>query len=184
MKMKRVIFSLLFCISTIYINGQDFFMYVEGKKRTFEVSSTKMLVKSETLDAASIKNEMQRTGVNSVINVYELNHQLFLVELQKEYKENLFELQSQWNAKESVIYTSPVFVDEEGKVIAGLTNQILIRLKDAADYSLLLKSIVSYPIKLVKQCEFDKKVFLLTLESGVVKNAMQISNELHETGLF
>ena len=136
--MKRVIISLLFCLVTVYLYGQDFYMYVYGQKRTFEISATKMLVKSETLDAVSIKNVMQQTSADNLIrNVYDLNNRLFMVDMQNASKESLMELQKQWNTKEDVIYSSPVFIDEKGKEMGGLTNQILIRLKDVADYSQL-----------------------------------------------
>jgi len=99
-------------------------------------------------------------------------------------KENLMELQKQWSTQENVIYSSPVFIDETGREIAGLTDQIILRLKHEADYPLLTKNILSYQIKDIKQCEYDKLTHLLTLEKGSVKNAMQTANELHETGLY
>ena len=182
--MKRVIISLLFCLVTIYLYGQDFYMYVDGQKRTFEVSATKMIVKTETLDVESIKNAMQHTVTGNVKDVYNLNNRLFMVDVQNSGKERLIELQEQWNIREDVIYSSPVFIDETGKEMAGLTNQILIRLKNVADYSLLSKSVSSYQIKDIKLSEFDDRSYLLTLENGTVKNAMQAANELFETGLY
>ena len=71
--MKRLIISLLFCLVTVYLSGQDYFMYVGGQKRTFEISETKMFVKSETLSAS----EIQRTAVGNIKNVYELHNRLF-----------------------------------------------------------------------------------------------------------
>jgi len=54
--MKKIIFTLLFCFGAVYLNGQDFYMYVNGEKRSFEVSTTKMLVKSELLNLEDLKN--------------------------------------------------------------------------------------------------------------------------------
>ena len=68
MNMKKMIIGFLFCLVSVYLYGQDFYMYVDGKKRTFEVSTTKLLVKSKALGAESIKNEMQRTVAFSVKN--------------------------------------------------------------------------------------------------------------------
>ena len=78
--MKRLMISMFFCLVTVYLYGQDFFMYVDGKKRTFEVSETKMLVKSEALDAEGIKNAMQIETPYSVKNVYELHNRLTMVD--------------------------------------------------------------------------------------------------------
>ena len=182
--MKKVIISLLLSLVAIYLYGQDFYMYVDGEKRTFEVSATKMLVKSETLDATSIKNSMQQTIAGNVKNVYDLNNRLVMVDIQNESRTNLLELQKQWNTQKDVIYSSPVFIDEAGKEIAGLTNQILVRLKNLADHPLLTKNAVMYQIKDIKQNDFDERLYLLTLEKGTMKNAMQIANELYETGLY
>jgi len=159
-------------------------MYVNGQKRTFEVSATKMLVKSETFAATEIQNMMQRTAVGNIRNVYELCSRLTMVDVQSTCVENILELQSQWSSKEGVVFVSPVFVNEMGREIGGFTNQILIRLKNINDYSLLAKIASFHQIKDIVQCEFDELVHLLTLEKGSVKNAMQAANELFRTGLF
>ncbi|MCL2098747.1 MAG: S8 family serine peptidase, partial [Bacteroidales bacterium] len=184
MNIKRLIINLLFCFVIIYLNGQDFYMYVNGHKRTFDVSVTKILVKSEVLDTSAIKNAMQQLVAGNVKSIYDLNNQIFMVFVQNFDKESIMELQQQWNTKENVIYSSPVFIDETGKEIAGFTNQILVRLKNLLEYSLLIKSTATYQIKDIKQCVYDELSYLLTLENGSVKNAIQIANELYETDLF
>ena len=154
--MKRVMISLFFCFVTVCFYGQDgkeFYMYVDGGKRFFEVSSKYILVKSETLDVESVKNAMQKTVAGNSRNVYGMNNNLFMVDMESSSKETLLELQKQWNSREDVIYASPVFIDNDGNEIGGLTNQILIRLKSTNDYSLLQKAIAKYQIKSVKQCD-------------------------------
>jgi hypothetical protein len=37
-----------FSLVSTYLYGQDFYMYENGQKRTYEISATKMLIKSET----------------------------------------------------------------------------------------------------------------------------------------
>ena len=44
MNMKRIILSLLFCIVTVYLYGQDLYMYVGGHKHSYQISTSKMLV--------------------------------------------------------------------------------------------------------------------------------------------
>jgi len=48
--MKKFLFCVLFCFTSVYLYGQDFFMYVNGQKRTYEVSATKILVNSDVFD--------------------------------------------------------------------------------------------------------------------------------------
>ena len=184
--MKRVIISLMFCFVTVYLFGQDFYMYVRGQKRYFEISESKMLVKSETLDASDIQSAMRQSeALVDVKNVYELHNHLSMVDVQVTSRANLVELQRHWNSREDVLFASPVFVDEEsGREIGGLTNQALVRLRSEADYPLLQKAIAAFQIETVRQCEFDKQVYLLTVMPGAEKNAMQVANELYETGLF
>ena len=57
--MKKTIFVLWFCFITIFLNGQDFYMYVDGQKRSFEVSATKMLIKSEPAGADMLSVPIQ-----------------------------------------------------------------------------------------------------------------------------
>jgi subtilisin family serine protease len=143
-----------------------------------------MLLKSETMDAAGIKNAMQKTRAGNIKNSYKLGDQLSVIELQDTGKNNLLKLQKQWNAKEDVIYSSPILLDETGKEIGGFTNQILVRLKSTDDYPLLTESIVTYNIQSIEISAFDNRTYILTLDRDTVKNTMQIAGELYETGLF
>ena len=71
--MKRLMMSLLlFCLGIIFLYGQDFYLYENGQKRFYEVSATKMMVKSETLDVSGVRNAMQRTAAGAVVNVADL----------------------------------------------------------------------------------------------------------------
>ncbi len=83
-----------------------------------------------------------------------------------------------------ILYSGVVFVDKNKEKIAALTNQIIVRLKQERDYAILQKSIEAYKIDDVKQNEFEKKTYLLSVNHSSEKDAMQIANELYETGLF
>jgi subtilisin family serine protease len=182
--MKRIIISSLFYLVTVFLYGQDFYMYVNGQKHSYEISATKMMVSSETLDTIAIKNAIQRSITGNVKRIYDLNGQLFLVDMQNTSKENLKELHEQWHAREDIIYISPVFLDETGCEAGGFTNQVLVRIKSMDDYSTLIKSVMNYNVKTIKPCDFDERTYMLTLDQGAEKNAMQTANELYETGLF
>lgn len=181
--MKKITI-LTFCFATIFAYGQDFYMYVNGQKRVFDVSTTKMIVKSETLNAADIRNVLQGTTSGNVKNVYELHNQFSLIDMQSMSRDNFMDIKKQWSSKEDIIFVSPVFIDENGRTIGGFTNQILIRLRYDTDKHLIARSVVPFQIKDIKRCDFDKQAFLLTVERGSRKSAMQVANELHRTGLF
>ena len=169
MKKQITILSLSVCLVTVFLYGQEFYIHIDGHKQIFEVSATKMLVKSETLDAVSITNAMRQTTTDDLKNIFDVNNRgLFMVEMQSASRESLSELREQWNSKAGVIYTSPVFIDATGREIGGLTNQILVRLKSTDDYPLLRRAVAGYQIKSIEQCSFDKRHYLLTL--GTVHN--------------
>jgi len=161
-------------------DGQNYFMYYGGEKMFFEVSATKMVVMSESFDTTVIKKIL----ACKLRIIMILHPRQFLIEIESESKAELLCLQKQWNKKEGIIYTSPVFIDEVGKEIAALTNEVIIKLKNAADYSLLTKNAAAYQIEHIIPRALNELSYLLILEHGSLKNAMQTANELYETGLY
>jgi hypothetical protein len=144
-----------------------------------------MLIKPEPdkLDENGIKNALQNTVAGSLIHICSLSDGMFMVEMQNTEKENILELMHQWSAREDVLSVSPVYLDEYGEIAGGYTNKIVVRLKSKDDCPVLQKSAGAYSIKDIKPDEFDELVYILTLPDAR-KNALQIANELHETGLF
>ena len=184
MKMKKIIFSLLLCFATVYLHGQDLYMYVGGQKQNYRISATKMLVKSKTLDSTGIKNEVQRKFSKKVRKIHDLNNRLFMADMENTSKENIIQMEKQWNTQEDVSYVSPVLLNEDGREIGGFTNQVIVRLLSLSDSTLLQKTVEAYQIKSIQPSGFDDRTYLLTLDKGEEKNAMQIAGELHDTGLF
>jgi len=126
--MRKLLFALLVSAGMM-CHGQEYFRYVGGQKRVFEISETKFLVISDTLNSSDIKREMDRSPSSRVKNTYDLNNRLSVVEMQDANRSSVLDLQWQWSSKEDVSYTSPVFIDETGREIGGLTNQVIVRLK-------------------------------------------------------
>ena len=182
--MKKIIFSLFLCIVTVYLYGQDLYMYVGGRKYSYQISATKMLMKSKTLDTTNIKNEMQRTFPEKVKRIYDLKNQLFMVDIENTSKENIIKMEKQWNTQYDITYVSPVLLNAEGREIGGYTNQVIVRLISLADSTLLEKTVKTYQIKNIQLSGFDERTYLLTLDKSEEKNTMQIAGELHDTGLF
>ena len=163
---------------------EKFMMYVNGQKQIYAVSATKILVKSTKLDVAGVKNALQKTHADFLKDIDDLNDNLFMIDLQTTSKDSVLGLRNTLNNKEDIVYTSPVLLDEKGKVIGGVTNQIFVRLKSFADYTLLTESIKDYRIETVLVCSFDERTYELTLSKDSKKDTMQIANELHEITQF
>jgi subtilisin family serine protease len=171
------------------MNKRDFFIYVDGQKLTYEVSATRILVKSETLDITGMRSMMPRAYEGNLKNVHDLNNQLFMIDMQDTGQDDLLELHRYLNDKEDVLYTSPVLLDETGREIGGFTNQVFVRIPEHANFSMLETVLnhhikTAYRIKSIRPCHFDERTYRLTLEKGAEKDAMQVANEIHETSLF
>jgi len=119
--MKKLITIIGFCLAITRLYGQDVQMHVNGTKVSYEISTTKMFVKTAGLDT----NGATRIELTSV----ELNTT----------KENIWNLQKEFEMQTDVVYASPVLVDDAGKEIGGFTNQVFVRLKFIGD-SLLLNN--------------------------------------------
>jgi subtilisin family serine protease len=182
--MKKLIVILWVSLIVICVNGQDFYMYVNGTKHFYGTSATKMLIQSEIIDTVSMKNAIQGSITGQIQRIYQLSNKLVMIDMQNVSRTAILNIQKQWNNKENVIYTSPVLLDSAGVEIGGITNKALIRLKSVQDYLLLVNSIATYSIQSVKLCDFDERTYLLTVDKSSNKDAMQIANELYETGMF
>jgi hypothetical protein len=142
--MKKMIFGVLFCLIAVYIFGQDINMYLQGQKVSYKVSATKMLVKLKTRDVTGVKKALQNPLAGNLKKIEGVGRGLFFIEMEKTSKEDMRELQHQFNSREDVIYTSPVFGDGDE---TGYTNEILVIVKSKDDYPVLQKYAGVYHIK-------------------------------------
>jgi hypothetical protein len=179
--MKKTVISWLFCLVSVYTFGQDFCMYFQGEKVCHEVSATRILINSETLDIIGIENALRNPVAGSLNNIYDLGGGLFVIEMKNTDKEDMWELQRQLSIREDVIYTSPVFGMGRG---SGYSNEVLVRIKSKDDYPVLQEYANTYHILDIKTNEYLSTTYILTLPHNPEKDAMQTALELHETGLF
>lgn len=183
--MKKIKISILLCLIVVCTYGQDFCMYVSEEKICIEISKTKFILKSEVLDTIDIKNAVQITDIGNLKYIKDLDEGLFFIEMQNTNENNLIELRKILNAKENVIYTSPVYKDERGIEGSTYTNEIIVRIKSKEDYSILQESADYYSIvELKKLSNIDELTYSLVLPHNPEKDAAEVSIELHESGLF
>ena len=134
--MKKVIFTIGLSVGVSCFYAQEHYFYVGGQKRILEVSDSKMFVKSDSVDATRIRNELYRVDAARFKRTYEVSDNLTMVEMQNTTRKGMADLQKQWQNRQDVSYTSPVFVDKNGEEIGGLTDKVLVRLKALDDYPL------------------------------------------------
>ena len=186
--MKKIFLFLLFLGSFSLVHAQDYFMYVKGEKHHFEVSPNKILVQfseDTDTDTSTIKNIIEENSPFQLTNVSKTdNKRLKLVSFYGTDKAKTIGLVKQWKNKGKILYSDVVFVNQDGEATAALTNQVIVRLKQGSDYSTLQKTLKAYKINNIKKSEFDNNTYLLSVDYSSEKDAMQIANELYETGLF
>lgn len=165
--------------------AQDYFIYIGGEKHYFEISPNKILVQfAEDKDVSDIAEIVKENSSFELTDVKKLERNLCLISFDGTNKSNIVTLSKKWKNNNNILYSGVVFVDQSGKEIAALINYVTIRLKEEYDYSILQESIQSYQVDNVSQDEFDKNKYLLNVNYSSEKDAMQIANELYETGKF
>jgi hypothetical protein len=179
--LKVVIATTAFMMVMGVTFGQDVCYYYQEEKICYEVSATRFLIKSETLDITGIENALQNPVAGSLKNVYDLGDHVFVIEMEHTSKDDMWALQRQLRLREDVIYTSPLFGDYPG---TGYTNELSVRLKSAGDYPVLEEYANAYHIENISTREYLPGVYILTLPHNPEKDAIQTALELYETGLF
>ncbi len=185
--MRRIIFILGFALLFLVTNAQTpYYYYYKGEKQYLHVSPDKVLVRftenaeTSTVKAAIAKNtSLQVAGISNADKKGQ-----HLVCFAGTDTAQTMQLTKQWKNKDSILYATPVFIDRKGKEMAALTNQVIIRLKQEADSLVLQESLANYAVYSLRQDEFDRKIYLFNVDYTSQKNAMEVANELYETGLF
>ncbi|MDR1344827.1 MAG: hypothetical protein LBJ39_05680 [Tannerellaceae bacterium] len=169
---------------------RDFFIYYNGQKLSYKVSETNILVKSDTLDVAGMRSLVSKAYEAKLKDVRGVGNGIFRIEMQNTSWGDLLELHEYLNGSEDVVYTSPVLLDElYGDMVGGYVNEVLVRILPNSDVS-SMEAILNGRIKTAYQIEsiapayFDERAYKLTLKKNARKDAMQVSHEIYETGLF
>jgi len=172
-----------------YMN-MEYSMYVGGKKYIYQVTPDQMMIQrfDSRIDTEEIWNTLQRKSVNAQ-KVTQLRNNLtgfFEVELDNYSNEQVIDLVAHWNVLEKDTYVFPILYGLSNGMIAFVPDRISIRLKNENDYSLLLRTLQTYHVKSIElQSLFgDQLNYMITTDCPHQRNAMQIANELTESGLF
>jgi|GEM_PF-2319780 len=178
-----LLLCVLFIANAIY--GQNYYMYIDGKKRTFEVVPNRVLVQyfDSSIDYTQVQNTLQRMAV-SPKNVTRIHKGFLLVELEDTSREQITRSSEQWNVFGENAYLSSVVVGKDGIEISFILNQIIVRLKTGDDYAFLSQQLRPYNVKAIELADFGERTYLVTLNHPQQKSSLQIANELHRTGLF
>ena len=184
MIVTKILMSCLFCLVTVYGLGQELCRYISNEKRCFDISASEVIVKSTMQNVDDLKNVLQNTALGEIKKIGYLSvGNVFMVEMQNANKDNILEALRLFTSTEEILSLSPIFL-EHGQIMDGYTDEVLVMLKSNDDYPVLQKYAESYQIKDIELMEYYALLYKLTLSYNSKKNALQVANELHETGLF
>ena len=186
MNMKKLIIVCLACISLAGSYAQEYYRYFNGEKHYFEISSNKVIFKvNEKLTEDAIETSFRKNSSLQVSDISATAHQEYKLASVSDVNRNaMMQLTNQWKSNDTILFVGQVIIDESGRETAAITDQISIRLKDDNDFLILQKALASYEIGKIEQYDFDCRTYFLFVNYFSEKSALQIANELHETGLF
>ena len=172
-------------VCTCTSDSQTFFRYLDDERLYFEISCNKVVVQiGEGVTENDIKRFFRENASLQVSDIsYMRDNGFTLIHFDGCNRNTIIQLANQLQRNETILFVGPVIIDEIGK-IAALTNQVSVMLKGENDYPILQKAIVDYDIGKVRQSEFNRRSYVLTVNYFSEKSALQIANELHRAGLF
>lgn len=96
-------------------------------------------------------------------------------------EKDIFDLVNRLSRDPEVIYVSPFLLNERGQEFGGLTNQIMVRLKEGKSRKDLDHAFRKYEITEYKENKYDSLIYTLTLKEKNAIKSLLIANEVHET---
>ena len=94
---------------------------------------------------------------------------------------DIFELINRLSQDPEVIYVSPFLLNERGQEFGGLTNQVMVRLKEGKSRKDLDDAFKKYEITEYRENKYDPLKYTVTLKEKNAIKSLLIANELHET---
>jgi hypothetical protein len=161
MKKKVYTFGLLVFLSFIELQAQTpYFYYYKGEKQYMEISPNRILVQfAEGMNISAMKAAIAQNTSFSVSDITKTDYNgLYLIRFLDKDTTDTKALVNQWKNGDTILYSYPVFINEYGEEVSALTNQIIVRLKQQNDYSVLQESLELYDIYNLRQDEFDGNI--------------------------
>lgn len=167
----NILIILLLISCPIGIIAQTSYYYYKGKQIPLTLNDSKVCV-SIPKDKGDVRKELLKD-----------------IQVLDTIRDDIFDIsiiqQSEYNklsTSKSVLF-SPSYKTKDGEEVF-LTPYINIRLKREQDVGLLTSFAERYGLRIVKQDRFMPLWYILSVSSNTGKNALDVANELWESGYF
>ena len=169
-------------------NGYESFLfrYLGGGRHYMTMSPNQVVVLvGEGVTDDDIKRFFQENASLQVSGIRTMSGNEFtLIYFHGSNRDAIRQFANRLKPNDTILFIGYVIIDGNGRRTSALTNQINLRLRNENDFPILQEAIASYDIRGVRQCEFDRRFYTLTVNYLSGERALQIANELSRTGLF
>lgn len=178
---------LLLIISTSATFGSnDIYSYGPDGKNYFNLSVDKILVKFRK----SLSFEQKQAILTKEKNITRLTKEnvlpapdVSIVDVVGLDEEGLSALLERLQANPDVDYANPFLVYNDG-TLQGIQDRIIVRLKSSGDYDKLKTFASRYKLDVLDWDDYDQNVYILGTTKNSTGNALEVANQLYETGQF
>lgn len=177
-------FLLIAIIATVAwtTNAQKRYAYLPEGKTEFETSTEKVVIRYR--NQAPPKQQLLKVADTSSLSQIQ-NGIWNIITLQEKLRsrDSLASILSRLKKDSSVLYIAPCLI-YKGKILQGMTDQVLVRLKTGIELKNLSDTFKALDIQTVKEDEYIEREYVLTINPKNKNDALDVANQLYETGAF
>lgn len=166
--------------------GNEIYSYGPEGKNYFKLSTEKILIKFKK-DLSFDQKQAILAGEKAIARLTEENvlpaPDVTLAEVANLSEEELYALLERLQANADVDYANPFLVYSDG-TLQGIQDRVIVRIKSSADYGKLKDYAKRYQASIVDWDDYDPNVYIIGTTKNSVGNALELANDLHESGQF
>lgn len=176
---KKVILIMLLLIScSIGVIAQTSYYYYKGNRIPLTVDNSNVCVSIPKNKGEASKELLK--NINILDKIKDVDFDISIIPLSDLQKISAL---SSWKEEAMSILLSPCYRTKDNAEVI-LTPYLNVRLKREQDINLLSSYAERYGLRIVKRDSYLPLWYILSISSETGKNALEIANELWESGLF
>lgn len=184
--MKSIKLTILLLLTFYMVSAQNIFYYYQGEKIFLKERSDKILL---TLSKDADKNRLLNV-IQSDLSVEisgnrknEKNVGAFIVLSLKDERNILSSTIDKYRNSPDILSALPMLEASDGK-LQGITNEFIVKLANGTTFEQLEDLVKKNNCIIIKENEFVKNQYLISVSKTSVLNSLQIANLFYETRLF
>jgi len=163
-------------------NAQKRYAYLPEGKTEFETSTEKVVIRYKS--SVAVNRQLQKIADDSALSQVR-SGRWNIITLQKKLrnKDSLTAVLNNLKQESSDLDVAPCLI-YKSKILQGMTDKVLVRLKTGIELKKLSDTFKRLDIQTVKEDEYIEREFVLTINPRNQGDALDVANQLYETGAF